>query len=107
MAQYLESLARMLALEARFALPSHGPPTGNAAALLRSTLEHRRAREQAILTALETPRTVAELLAVVYADVATELWPFAAKSLQAHLDKLANEQRIELRDERWRHGAPR
>jgi hypothetical protein len=65
------------------------------AAKLREYLEHRRAREAALLAALGAgARTVDELLDAAWADVPDVLRPAAAVTLAAHMDKLAGEGRL-------------
>jgi endoribonuclease LACTB2 len=94
MAVYLAQLARLEALEASVALPAHGEPIEAPSATFRRYVEHRTMREDKIVAALEgAPKSAAELLAVVYADTPAHLWPIAALSLQAHLDKLCGEGR--------------
>lgn len=94
MAVYLETLRRLKQLHPRVLLPGHGPPLSNAVAALEALIQHRLAREQAVLAALdETPRSVRELVPRVYADVPPERWPLAEHSLLAHLIKLEAEGR--------------
>lgn len=106
MALYLASLEALLARPAATLLPAHGPAIADGPAKLREYLAHRRMREDRVLGSLgDTPRTLAELVAVAYADTPRMLWPLAERSLRAHLDKLVNEGRAALDDgangQRW------
>jgi ribonuclease/clavin/mitogillin len=94
---YLEQLARLEALGARVALPAHGDPIEDPSAAFRHYIAHRTMREDKVVAGLRTgPRTAADLLPEVYSDTPVHLWPFAALSLQAHLDKLVSEGRAAL-----------
>src|SRR3954449_9126259 len=94
---YLASLRRGHALGPRALYCGHGPElTEDPAAVLDFYLAHRAFREQQLVEALGAgPRTVDELVATVYADVPTGLWPAAAQSTRATLAKLRTEGRVE------------
>ncbi len=94
LATYLASLERLRDLMAPGEVlhPAHGPVASNGPALLERYLEHRARREQSLVRALsEAPASESDLVARVYADVAEELYPVAARSLRAGLEKLAEE----------------
>src|SRR3954447_1860887 len=93
---YLESLRRVLDLGPSALYCGHGPElTEDPGAVLRYYLDHRAFREAQLLDALAAGAgTVDELVATVYADVPRSLWPAAAQSTRATLDKLATEGRI-------------
>jgi hypothetical protein len=79
----------------------HGPALGEPQAVLAAYLSHRQQREEAILTAMRRgAATVADLVAVVYADTPTALHPLAARSVQAHLVKLTREGKVRHSDGR-------
>lgn len=91
---YLEQLARLDALRARVALPAHGEPVDDPSGLFRRYIAHRKMREDKVVAALRGgPRALGELLPNVYGDTPVPMWPFAALSLEAHLDKLVAEGR--------------
>lgn len=95
MAAYMRSLSVMLALAPRVIYPGHGSVVWSAMEKLREYVDHRKDRERQIMTALEdTPRTAEELVPVIYADYPAELHPAAARSVLAHLRKLAREGRV-------------
>jgi glyoxylase-like metal-dependent hydrolase (beta-lactamase superfamily II) len=112
LAAYLRSLRRMRELEPRTIYPGHGPVVMRAIAKLDEYLEHRAARERQILEALtDGPRSIDELVAEIYADYPTELHELAARSVLAHLLKLASEGRIDDTTKagvkRYEHTEPR
>jgi ribonuclease/clavin/mitogillin len=92
---YLEQLARLEARAAHVALPAHGDPIDDPSALFRRYIMHRTMREDRVVGALRNgPRTAAEILPDAYSDTPVHLFPIAALSLQAHLDKLVAEGRV-------------
>lgn len=102
MGDYLESLERLIAIKPSLLLPAHGSPNGAPAGRLRGLVAHRLEREARVLAVLETTtRPLAELVPTVYADVKPDLWPYAERSLLAHLLKLESEGRAIREGERW------
>jgi ribonuclease/clavin/mitogillin len=103
MGQYLSSLGRLAALGPEVIFPAHGSPQGAAVRRIRQLVEHRREREAKVVAALSAePRALAELLPAAYDDTARELWPYAERSLLAHLLLLEREGRAAREGERWR-----
>src|SRR3954467_9922504 len=94
---YLESLRRVHDLGPRALYCGHGPElTEDPSAVLDFYLAHRAYREHQLIEALAAgPRTVEELVATVYAEVPSALWPAAAQSTRATLEKLRAEGRVE------------
>jgi glyoxylase-like metal-dependent hydrolase (beta-lactamase superfamily II) len=94
---YLESLRRVHDLGPSALYCGHGPElTEDPGAVLDFYLAHRAFRERQLLDALgQGPATVDELVATVYADYPREVWPAAAQSTRATLDKLRAEGRVE------------
>jgi endoribonuclease LACTB2 len=105
MAEYLRQLERLRGLEARVALPAHGEPIESPSALFAHYVAHRLQREQKVLDAVgaagDEGETSGELVPRVYADVSPAIWPIALLSLQAHLDKLVEDGRIQTKDDRY------
>ena len=67
--QYLRSLRRLLDLDPRSIYPGHGPAVLHARDKLVEYLAHRDEREAQVVSALaEGPRTIAEMVEVIYAD---------------------------------------
>jgi endoribonuclease LACTB2 len=106
MAQYLASLERLRARPPAMLLPAHGPAIPDGRAKLAEYIAHRLMRERRVEDALAPePRTLAELVAIAYADTPVPLWPLAERSLRAHLVKLATEGRARAAaDRRWSRG---
>lgn len=104
MAAYIASLRRLLARPASLYLPGHGPPLADPHRLVRHLLAHRLQREAAILRALqEGPRTVEQLVARLYPQLDAKLAGAAARSVTAHLEKLAAESQIAQDSGLWHH----
>jgi glyoxylase-like metal-dependent hydrolase (beta-lactamase superfamily II)/8-oxo-dGTP pyrophosphatase MutT (NUDIX family) len=102
MRDYLTSLERLVSMRARTLFPAHGSPQGAVERRLRGLIAHRLEREAKVLAALDpTPRALAELIPGAYADVKPDLWPWAERSLLAHLLKLEAEGRARRDGERW------
>jgi glyoxylase-like metal-dependent hydrolase (beta-lactamase superfamily II) len=95
LAGYLAVLEELLADPPALICPGHGPVVGDAAGKLREYLVHRRAREAALVAALDAgARTTDALLDAAWADVPDPLRLAAAVTLAAHLDKLEEEGRL-------------
>lgn len=91
---YLDSLRRLQALTTDGGidtiLPGHGPVLNDARGAVEFYLAHRANRLAQVETAVEQGhRTVAQVMAHVYADVPTALWPAAELSVRAQLDYLS------------------
>ncbi len=96
MAGYMRGLERLATCarggEFDVICPGHGPLVQDARAKLGEYLDHRRARERAVIEALaQGLRSERELLDAVWSDVPEQLRPAAAVTLAAHLDKLADD----------------
>ncbi len=94
MAAYMASLTRIAARDDRLYLPGHGPPLPDPAPFVAALAAHRREREAKVFHALRAARraTAAELVPPVYGpELDPKLIPAAARSLLAHLIKLAAE----------------
>jgi glyoxylase-like metal-dependent hydrolase (beta-lactamase superfamily II) len=92
---YLDSLRCLRALELDVLCPGHGPYVRDPRAKLDEYLAHRAERERLLLEAIDAGlRTKEELLDHAWSDAPEGLRPAAALSLQAHLEKLAEERRL-------------
>ncbi len=94
LADYLDSLDRLRALaestSLRTLLPGHGPLVADPAATLDYYITHRAERLAEIRAALAAgDRSMAQIVARVYADVDRALWPFAEISVRSQLAYLA------------------
>ena len=93
---YLASLDRLRRLtdqaELATLLPGHGPLLTDPAATLDYYIAHRHERLAEVEAALEAgDRTTDQIVARIYADVDRALWPFAAFSVRAALQYLADQ----------------
>ena len=94
MAAYMASLARRAARDHRLYLPGHGPPLPDPAPFVAALAAHRMEREAKVLDALRAARraTALQLVPAAYGpELDPKLVPAAARSLLAHLIKLAAE----------------
>ena len=93
--QYMDSLRRVQALDIRRIYPAHGPVIDDAPGKIQEYLDHRLLRERQILEALGGgPRTIPEMVKVIYADVSPALHAAAGMSVHSHLRKLKQEGRV-------------
>lgn len=96
---YLRSLERLMELDLDAICPGHGPVVRDPAAKLREYRDHRLEREARVLAALDAgARTQDELLARAWSEVDFSVSPLlraaGGATLAAHLEKLANEDRL-------------
>lgn len=108
MAIYLASLERVRSLRPRLRsiAPGHGHLIPDPIARIDGYLSHRAEREAQVLAAVQAAgsTTIAKIVEQLYADVREELHPVAAKTVWAHLRKLADEGKVKGKDadSRWR-----
>ena len=96
LATYLESLRAVRRLEVGILCPGHGPYITDPGPRIDEYIEHRLERERKLLDALaEGERSRKRLLDRAWDDVPAELRPAAALVMQAHLEKLEAEGRID------------
>jgi glyoxylase-like metal-dependent hydrolase (beta-lactamase superfamily II) len=106
MRAYFRSLQRLLALDIDILAPGHGHLIDHPHAEAERLIEHRMVREDKVRQALLEAggnATLAGLLPRVYNDVPTTLHPIAARSLQAHLEKLIEDGEIRQVGETYSH----
>jgi glyoxylase-like metal-dependent hydrolase (beta-lactamase superfamily II)/8-oxo-dGTP pyrophosphatase MutT (NUDIX family) len=103
MRAYLASLEKLLHEELAIIAPGHGYLLGAPHRELRRLIAHRLGRESKVLRALEKlgEASVEELLPLVYDDVPARIHRVAARSLTAHLDKLAADGAVRASGERY------
>lgn len=103
MDHYLESLLKVRGLGARIMIGSHGGTIGDPVGAIDRTTAHRLERESQLLAALEDgPRTIDDLTAAVYDEIAAPLRPYAARNVLAHLLRLKRLGRVEGSDGAYR-----
>jgi glyoxylase-like metal-dependent hydrolase (beta-lactamase superfamily II) len=92
---YLDGLARLRRRRLTVLCPGHGPPVRDPEAKLEEYISHRLDRERRLLAALDHgKRSVDQLLDEAWGDVPPQLRLAATVTLAAHLDKLADEDRL-------------
>lgn len=92
---YMQSLERALAEAPGQIYPAHGPRIDDGTAKIREYLDHRRAREQQVLEALEAGcRDAMTMVKRIYVGYPENLHAAAAQSVTSHLKKLEREGRV-------------
>lgn len=96
MGDYLQSLRRIRDLRPRALFPAHGPVTIDAIAKLEEYVQHRLWREGRILEAWQSgTREPAAMVEQIYDDVPRLAHPLAARQIEAHLEHLRAQGRLE------------
>ncbi len=90
---YLRTLGQLRelaeAMDLSLLLPGHGPMLADPIGTLDYYLAHRAERLEQVRSALAVgARTPAEIVAMIYTDVDTAVWPAAEWSVRAQLDYL-------------------
>lgn len=103
MAEYLRQLTRLAAMPESILIPAHGPPIVDGRRHLERYVAHRLMRENKVVAALEARGggTPSQLLDVAYDDTPKMLYPLAARSCLAHLEKLVEDGRATRRGDRF------
>jgi glyoxylase-like metal-dependent hydrolase (beta-lactamase superfamily II)/8-oxo-dGTP pyrophosphatase MutT (NUDIX family) len=103
MRAYLQSLEKLLGEDLAILAPGHGYLIGEPHREVRRLIAHRMARERKVISSLEKLEiaTLEELLPLVYDDVPVRIYRWAARSLTAHLDKLAADGAVRAGGERY------
>lgn len=80
---------------ARTIYGGHGPVVTGAQAKIAEYIEHRRMRERELLDQLAAgPKTIPELVLVIYGEARPVLWPAMARQMLAYLLALQSEGRV-------------
>ena len=108
MSAYLNSIGKLQALEFQRIAPGHGEVIENGKENLAALRAHRLARESKVLRSLSKlpGATLDELTPVVYDDVPADRHRWARLTLEAHLIKLARENRASECGGRWQSSNP-
>ena len=95
MSQYLETCNKLLNLDLKVIIPSHGPPSFKPRELLMQYIDHRVERENSILNSIEKgARNLDDIVSSVYHDVPESMWDHAKINIKHHLKKLSIEGKI-------------
>lgn len=99
MADYLQSLQRLLEMDSDLYLPGHGGRLDDARRTVKAFLLHRQWREQAVLGAIRRKgATVREMVAMIYRDIDEKLLAAAGLSVMAHVEHLREQGSIAYAD---------
>ncbi len=104
MAQYLESLKLITKYSINYLAPGHGFLMTNTNEIVERLIIHRMGRENKVLAGLRAsgqPLPLEELVKHAYSDTDPRLHKVAMRSLQAHLDKLLSEGRVQHQNGTW------
>ncbi|WFP75520.1 MBL fold metallo-hydrolase [Mesorhizobium sp. WSM4906] len=89
MADYMQSLDRLIERGDRLLLPGHGGPVTAPRSFMRGLKTHRKMRERAILERIRGgDRTIKDMVAAIYRDTDPRLHGAAGLSVLAHLEDL-------------------
>ncbi len=96
MSDYMDSLQRILALRPRLIHPGHGRVIENGVEVIEEYIAHRLEREAQVAEAVRRrgePTAPIDVVPEIYAAYPQALHAVAARSVQAHLDKLVRDGR--------------
>jgi glyoxylase-like metal-dependent hydrolase (beta-lactamase superfamily II) len=97
MAEYIRSLRKMQALDARILAPGHGPAVADPHRKIQELIDHRQQREDQIVGLLAKGKdSVKSLLKSIYPELDKRLMGMAQGQVLAHLHKLQSEGRVTL-----------
>lgn len=100
MADYFNSLNKVLALDPNIIYPTHGSPIKeNPSGFVQAYIDHRLNREKDILGRLELgERSIPEMVKTIYAQVDKQLHPAACHSVLAHMIHLVEQGQVKCED---------
>lgn len=110
MADYMDSLRRVRDLFPTTIYPGHGARIDDAGAVIDEYISHRVAREAQVLDAARhhgEPLVAMDLVPTLYEGYPVEVYPLAAWTVQAHLDKLVAERKVDRTGHDSDEGGPR
>lgn len=90
MREYFGSLQRIIDLDPKVIVPSHGMAMGTTFRL-QETLKHRRLREATVLELHQAGNSLDQMLHSIYQGLDPRLLPLARQNIESHLDKLREE----------------
>jgi len=93
MQKYFASLSKVMALNPKNIIPSHGIILGGIFKI-EETLKHRMMRENQIIECLNLNLSEEEMINKIYPDLEVRLIPYAKKTIQAHLKKIIDEKKV-------------
>lgn len=93
MSDYFKSLEKVIGLNPKCVIPSHGIALGGVN-IIKKNLNHRRRREDQILELHQNHKSTDELYDKIYFGLDPKLKPYAMANIEAHLDKLRHENKL-------------
>jgi glyoxylase-like metal-dependent hydrolase (beta-lactamase superfamily II) len=106
MADYMDSLDKLMRRDDRIYYPAHGDPIENPQRFVRGLMGHRKQREGQILRLLRADvGTIPELVARMYVGLDPRLVGAAGRSVLAHLIDLEARGLVAQRGDDWRMAA--
>lgn len=93
MKKYFETLSRVIALNPKNCIPSHGIIVGGTHKL-EETLKHRMVREEQVLNLSREGQSISEMIEIIYPALDESLLPYAQRTIEAHLKKIRDDQKI-------------
>jgi glyoxylase-like metal-dependent hydrolase (beta-lactamase superfamily II) len=101
MGAYIRSLEKLQGTGLEKLHPGHGDSMDDPDVVIDWYLAHRQQRHEEIFDAISAGAdNVAEIVESVYADVERSLHPLAARSVEAHITLLIDQERITLQGDR-------
>lgn len=95
MSDYMASLDLLLTRDDEIYWPTHGGPVRDPKPFVEAFIEHRRAREQAILQRLAAgDNMIGDMVPKIYEGLDPKLFPAAAMSLLAHMEHLVEQGKV-------------
>ncbi len=100
MAQYIDSLRKLLAWDIKMICPGHGPLIVDPERKIKELIQHRLDREEQVLSGLKRGMTtIEELVGAIYPELDKRLHTSAVGQVLAHLIKLQHEGKVLLVEE--------
>ncbi|MCJ7831476.1 MAG: MBL fold metallo-hydrolase, partial [Dehalococcoidia bacterium] len=100
MAQYLDSLRKMKALDAALICPGHGPIVRQANRKIQELIDHRRERDEQVLLLISQGKDrLSALVREIYPELSPHLERMARGQILSHLYKLQREGKVVMREE--------
>lgn len=95
MRSYMQSLEKILHLEIASIWPTHGQPITDPKPFIRALIEHRKAREAAILEQIKAGNgAIPSIVEALYQETPRALFPAAALSVFAHVTDMVSRNLI-------------
>lgn len=93
MDKYMNSLQKIIDLNPKCVIPSHGIALGGVN-ILKKTYDHRVMREKQILELHNSGKNIEEILTKLYSSIPRSVIKYARQNIESHLIKLKKEKRI-------------